>query len=216
MEKKNNSLGLVILVILLLIVVFIIGWFLGSKFSNLQSKNNEVNNSANEIIDKSKDIIDDVDNSVDDIDENENEIDDASIEILSIDKVEVGTDQPNHQIRVNGKMDLSYDGDKYWPVTMSGYCMDDKGVRYNMIAPGSGATSLYYDNNKNFNMVNSINSSKGDIVLADGTSKGIGDVDVDWDNLKIKSCVIEYASFFTKASNSRESVKIMLNYKKDF
>lgn len=213
MENKTNNVVIIIAVVILLAVMFVVGWFLGGKFNALERKaSNDVRNSANDIIDMAKDTIDEAANN-DVINSDKNEIDDVIVKILSIDGIEVGTNQPNHQIRVTGKIEVSFDEDKYWPLTMSGYCLDDKGVRYNMYGPGSGAISFYnYD--KKLKFVNTINNKDGDIILADGTVKEIGDV--DWDNLKIKSCVIEYASIFTKASNSTESKKIMLNYRKDF
>ena len=58
MENKNNSGVMIVLGIVLLVVMFVLGLFLGGKFSNLENKtNNEVINSANEIIDMAKDNI---------------------------------------------------------------------------------------------------------------------------------------------------------------
>lgn len=58
MENKNNSGVMIALGIVLLVVMFVLGLFLGGKFSNLENKtNNEVINSANEIIDMAKDNI---------------------------------------------------------------------------------------------------------------------------------------------------------------
>ena len=101
-------------------------------------------------------------------------------------------------------MELSFNEDKYWPITMTGYCYDDKGVRYNIYGPGSGAIS-YYNGDTDFSLVNAINSEDGDIILADGTKKSIRDVEIDWDNIKIKSCVIEKVQAFIKNSNNLSS-----------
>ena len=55
------------MVVILLPVMFVIGWLLGDKFNNFESKTiNDVNNSANEIIDMAKDNINETINNIKD------------------------------------------------------------------------------------------------------------------------------------------------------
>lgn len=67
MEKKSNNGIIIVLVVILLPVMFVIGWLLGDKFNNFESKTiNDVNNSANEIIDMAKDNINETINNIKD------------------------------------------------------------------------------------------------------------------------------------------------------
>ena len=197
MEKNSNK-GVIALLIIIIIIILAALCILFAT-ETISFKNN---NSTSE-----KSSIDKV--------EKKSDIEDIQLKILSIDELKVGSEYVNHKMYVYGKMELSYNEDKYFPLTMSGYCIDDKNIRYNIYGPGSGAIS-YYNSDTTFALVNTINNENGDIILEDGTTKKISDIEIDWDNIKIKSCVIEKLNAFTKESNSSLSKEMVLNIKKNF
>lgn len=193
MEKKNT--GLIVLVIILSLLVLGLGGYIvydkvlsdkeidNIKESNINNKDNFVNNDNNLAFD---------------------------FEIKSIESVEIIADSPNNKLFVRGNMNLLYDEEKYFPVTLSGYCLDENNNKYNIYGPGTGAIS-FYNNDKDFTMVNSINSSDGDVIEANGNKKFANEI--DWNNVKIISCNIEKASARIKENDTYISKDLNYEYK---
>ena len=174
-EKKNN--GLIVLVIILSLLVLGLGGYIfyDKVYNEEDIDTNEINNDINE-----SDIFVDNDNTSA-----------FDLEIKSIDSVEIIVDSPNSKLFVRGTMNLLYDEEKYFPVTLSGYCMDENNNKYSIYGPGTGAISFYnYD--KNFVLVNTINSKDGDVIDSNSNMKHASEI--DWNNRKITSCKIEKAN----------------------
>lgn len=192
MEKKTT--GLVVLVIILsLLVVCLGGYILYDKVlsdkeidnieeSNINNKDNFVNNDNNLAFD---------------------------FEIKSIESVEIIADSPNNNLFIKGTMNLLYDEEKYFPVNLSGYCLDEKNNKYSIHGPGTGAVS-FYNNDKDFVLVNTINSKDGDVIESNGKRKSANEI--NWSSIKIVSCKIEKARARIKDNDTYISKDLNYEY----
>jgi len=143
----------------------------------------------------------------------DNTSDKIDIEILSIDNVNIEEDSPNHKMSVGGTMKLSFNQDKFIAVVLAGYCIGTNDEKYIMTGPGSGAIS-FNDGDTNFWLVNTINNQTGDVIYSDGTTKKSSEI--NWQNVKIKSCTVERMIAYTLESNGNTSIVSELNFEKKF
>lgn len=134
------------------------------------------------------------------------------VENLTIDDVIVIEDSPNNHLKISGKLKISYDENVYFPVVLSGYCVGSENEKYFIFGPGSEAIS-YYNSDTEFQMRETINSQTGDVRYSDGTLKT--NDDVDWKNVKIKSCKIDKVSAYLK-SDGKTMIETTLDYEKNF
>lgn len=114
---------------------------------------------------------------------NSENTDDVKINILSIDSAKINPNAINTKLAIEGKMELSYNENIHNSgMGMSGYCITDKEQTILITGPASGAASLH-DSDKTFS-------------LSEVISPGIH-YDIDWNNIKIKSCVLEKAIIYS-------------------
>lgn len=146
----------------------------------------------------------------DSIDNNKEKVD---IKILSIDNINIEEDSPNHNMSIGGTMKLSFDQDKFLAVVLEGYCIGENNEKYMMTGPGSGEIS-FKNGSINFGLVNTINNHTGDVIYSDGTTKT--SLEIDWKNVKIKSCTVERMVAYTSESNGNTSIVSELNFEKNF
>lgn len=133
------------------------------------------------------------------------------IENLTINDITINEDTPNNHLTISGNLKISYDENVYFPVMLSGYCVGSENEKYFIFGP-SGAIS-YYNSDTELRMVETINSQTGDVRYSDGTLKM--NAEVDWKNVKIKSCKIDKISAYLK-SDSKTMIEITLDYEKNF
>ena len=115
--------------------------------------------------------------------------------ILSIDDVKISKDDTNNKLQVEGKMKLSFSEEKYYDVTIWGYCLGDENEKYIIYGPDNEEKS-YHDGNHKFTLVNTVNSESGDVIYKDGTTKKFNDI--EWDNVRIKYCKIDKIVSYSK------------------
>ena len=185
--------------------------------NNNNTKNENINGDNNNT--KNENINDNNNNTKNEnINDNNNNMKNESnkkidIEILSLDKVTITEDGPNHNMSVSGTMRLSFEQDEFIAVVLSGFCIGTNGEKYMMTGPGSGAIS-YKDGDTTFNLVNTINNQTGDVIYSDGTVKK--SMDINWKNVKIQSCTVEAMTAYTLESNGKTSIVNELNFDKNF
>ena len=137
---------------------------------------------------------------------------DISISILSMEKPIINTETPNHVMRISGKMELSFDENKYSVVNIVGTCYGKDGEKYSIYGPSSGATSFHNGETK-YTMVESI-GNQDDVIYPDGTKKE--HKDIDWTKVEIKSCEIESLKAYSFAESDEILLTRKINYKKEF
>ena len=193
MEKQNNNKGVIALLIVIIVILATLCVLFATgtiSFNSNNINNNEINQDYNEN-----------NNNINDKNETIN------IKILSIDNVSINKDAPNEKMFVTGKMNLSYKSSDFITTSMSGYCVGKNNEKYT-IHPGSGWIK-YNDTENSFSLANTITNS--DVVYSDGTTKAA--LDINWDDVEIKSCIIEK---FNALTTDSKSISIELNFKKEF
>ena len=142
-----------------------------------------------------------------------------NVEILSMNDPVIFSENGSLNLGVQGKLNISYDEDIYFPVVLDGYCLDENNVRYNIYGPSPGAIS-FYNTDKEYFLGNTINSQDGDVVYPDGTRKS--SLKVDWHDVVIKSCKIEKVVAYisetdeTGLASMDTTVETEINYEKIF
>jgi len=187
-EQKSNK-GIIVLLILIIIILTIICVLFATGTIDLKS--NDIGT-----VETNQDV-----------NGNNNKNETININILSIDNVSLDKDAPNEKMFVTGKMNLSYQSSNFITTSMSGYCVGKNNEKYT-IHPGSGWIK-YNDIENSFSLANTITNS--DVVYLDGTTKAARDI--NWENVEIKSCVIED---FNALTTDSKSISIELNFKKEF
>jgi len=191
-ENQNNNKGVIALLIVIIVILatLCVLFATGTISFNSNNINNKKiiqdNNENNNINDKNETI---------------------NIKILSIDNVSIDKDAPNEKMFVTGKMNLSYKSSDFITTSMSGYCVGKNNEKYT-IHPGSGWVK-YNDTENSFSLANTITNS--DVVYLNGTTKAARDI--NWDDVEIKSCIIEK---FNALTTDSKSISIELNFKKEF
>lgn len=192
MENQNNNKGVIALLIVIIVILATLCVLFATgtiSFNSNNINNNEINQDNNE------------NNNINDKNETIN------IKILSIDNVSFDKDAPNEKMFVTGKMNLSYKSSDFITTSMSGYCVGKNNEKYT-IHPGSGWIK-YNDTENSFSLANTITNS--DVVYLDGTTKAARDI--NWNDVEIKSCIIEK---FNALTTDSKSISIELNFKKEF
>lgn len=193
MEKQNNNKGVVALLIVIIVILATLCVLFATKtisFNSNDVDNNQINQDNNEN-----------NNNINEKNETIN------IKILSIDNVSIDKDAPNEKMFVTGKMNLSYKSSDFITTSISGYCVGKNNEKYT-IHPGSGWIK-YNDTENSFSLANTITNS--DVVYLDGTTKTARDI--NWDDVEIKSCIIEK---FNALTTNSKSISIELTFKKEF
>jgi len=191
-ENQNNNKGVIALLIVIIVILATLCVLFATgtiSFNSNNINNNEINQDNNE------------NNNINDKNETIN------IKILSIDNVSIDKDAPNEKMFVTGKMNLSYKSSDFITTSMSGYCVGKNNEKYT-IHPGSGWVK-YNDTENSFSLANTITNS--DVVYLNGTTKAARDI--NWDDVEIKSCIIEK---FNALTTDSKSISIELNFKKEF
>ena len=196
MENQNNNKGVIALLIVIIVILatlFVLFATGTISFNSNNINNNEINQDNNENNNENNNIND------------KNET--INIKILSIDNVSIDKDAPNEKMFVTGKMNLSYKSSDFITTSMSGYCVGKNNEKYTK-HPGSGWIK-YNDTENSFSLANTITNS--DVVYLDGTTEAARDI--NWDDVEIKSCIIEK---FNALTTDSKSISIELNFKKEF
>lgn len=193
MENKKNNQGIIILLTTIIIMLSILCILFATETISL--KNNNTNK-------------DNIENS-----ETNNNINKINIKVLSLDEVKIFKDSPNHHLSINGTMELSFNQDNFLSVSLIGNCIGSNNEKYIMTGTGSGMLT-YKDGDTKFNLVNTINNQDGDVIYPDGTTKKSSEM--DWNNVKIKSCTVEKMIAYPSESNGNTQIITNLNFKKEF
>ena len=187
MEQEKNKKGLTTILVVIIIGLLALVILLGTGTISFKS-----NDSTNESPKGSNGTT-------------ENYMIDSNIEI---ENVYVFKDGANEKISVEGTVSLTYDDNVYKGATISGYCYGADNEKYIVSGPGDGRT-LFDKSNSKLSLVEDVNAK---IVYIDGTIKEWSDI--NWSNVKIKSCTIDMISVFLRDDSGRFEKK--LNVEKNF
>lgn len=176
MNYQNKSLSQNILTFII-IIALIIG--ISLYYKNLITKKNSkpniiIDNEINEELELSK----------------KNKV---NLNIIDISKPIINIDSPN-KVTLEINLNLDYNKELFYGVTLSGYCTGINNEIYEIIGPADETT--FYFNDADTLGTRYMQSSITDIVNQDGTITKYEDV--DWSKVNIKSCTIDKMKTYPK------------------
>lgn len=198
--RSNNKVIIILsgVIILLLIVIIALGMIIGNKEYKYCHDD-----------DKDK-----VDEYIDEVIKNNQDEYDVYINILSMNKPEIMTGEGlNHNLYITGNMRLTFKEDNFHVVGLEGYCLGEENEKYMIYGP-KGSEISFNNGDTIYELVESINDDDGDVIYSDGTRKNSGDI--DWDNVKIKSCKIERLYTVYTKNGKKVTSYTDINYEKQF
>jgi len=202
MVKNNNKVIVILAIVIILLLVVICA--LGMILANGEYKEYKQEN----------DVQDKVDDYIDDLIDDDNDEYDVDIEILSMNEPSIISLSPNHHLYITGDMNLTFKEEDFRVVGLVGYCLGDKNEKYMIYGPASEVGMSFNNGDTSYELVETIGDKDGDVRYPDGSKKNSGDV--DWDNVKIKSCKIEKLYTVYNKNGKTITSYIETNYEKNF
>lgn len=200
--RSNNQkvvMILTIVIILLLVVIVALGMVIANKeykYCNDNTKQDKVDEYIDEVIKNNQDEYD------------------VYINILSMNKPDIMTGEGlSHHLYITGNMRLSFNEENFHVVGLEGYCLGEENEKYMIYGP-KGSEITFNNGDTIYELVETINDENGDLIYPDGTKKSSSEI--DWKNVKIKSCKIEKLYTVYNINGKSATGYTEINYEKQF
>lgn len=201
-NRDKRILILTIVVVVQLVIIIILGMVIAKE--EFKYCNDVVEDKVDDYIDK--DIADNC------MSQNYNEYD-VDIEILSMNKPIIDSNNMNHHMYVTGKMMLNFKEENFQVVGLDGFCIGKDNEKYKIYGP-EGVEVSFNNGDTEYYLTESFNDEDGDVIYPDGTIKS--NADVDWETVRIKYCKIE--NLYTAYNKNGKTITsyTRLDYEKNF
>lgn len=190
---------LTVVIVLLLVVIIALGMIIAGKeykYCNDNTKQDKVDEYIDEVIKNNQDEYD------------------VYINILSMNKPDIMTGEGlSHHLYITGNIRLNFNENNFHVVGLEGYCLGEENEKY-MIYGAKESEITFNNGDTSYELVETIGDEDGDVRYPDGTRQNSSDI--DWKNVKIKSCEIENLYTVYNKNGRMVTSYTELDYEKNF